>query len=232
MEAQIPIFLKTPLSYKPGTDSSYSNMNYALLGAVIEAVTGEAYGDHMQRVLFDPLGLSRTASVYRPDMRVDSASGYMGSFSLMDWMLRLFYPAELREGLIVQDSWFGDKELGPFAFNAHGFGDLIGSVRDVAEFLRFHLDPGDPAFERILPKDWRERMRVNQGGSYAMSWALGRTDGAATFSHTGGGPGFSSYVCIVPSRGFGLALLGNRFTTTSPPLKEMMAAAGASSNNI
>jgi D-alanyl-D-alanine carboxypeptidase len=39
----------------------YSDTNYQLLGAVIEAVTGQAYGDALQARICGPLGLTRTA---------------------------------------------------------------------------------------------------------------------------------------------------------------------------
>ena len=52
----------------------YSNVGYALLGLVVEAVTGTSYAEHVARELVAPLGLTRTT----PDLPAagDLATGY------------------------------------------------------------------------------------------------------------------------------------------------------------
>jgi CubicO group peptidase (beta-lactamase class C family) len=45
------------LRFRPGSRSSYSNMGYALLGCVIEAVTAERYENWLDRELLRPLSL-------------------------------------------------------------------------------------------------------------------------------------------------------------------------------
>lgn len=42
---------------QPGTQFVFSTMTYCILGRVIEAVTGEAYGEHVRRDILTPLGL-------------------------------------------------------------------------------------------------------------------------------------------------------------------------------
>ena len=49
-----------PLQFEPGSRFSYSNSNYELLGAVIEAVTGKSYEEVLRARLIEPLGLSST----------------------------------------------------------------------------------------------------------------------------------------------------------------------------
>ena len=41
----------------PGTEYAYSNVNYNLLGLIIEKVTGKAYKDYMKETVLDPMGL-------------------------------------------------------------------------------------------------------------------------------------------------------------------------------
>ena len=45
------------LNYKPGTRYSYSNLGYAILGEIIEEVTGMGYEDYVQISLLHPLGI-------------------------------------------------------------------------------------------------------------------------------------------------------------------------------
>ncbi|PRI16602.1 serine hydrolase domain-containing protein [Mycobacterium shigaense] len=52
--------LTTPLESAPGVGFRYSDINFILLGALIERVTGEALDDYVQRHVFDPLHLTDT----------------------------------------------------------------------------------------------------------------------------------------------------------------------------
>ena len=48
------------LKCAPGTEYNYSNVNFALLGAVIESVTGSEYKSFMETKVLDPIGLHNT----------------------------------------------------------------------------------------------------------------------------------------------------------------------------
>lgn len=61
--------LSRGLERPPGTSYHYSNMNYCLLGLLIEAVTGESYETVAERQLLAPLGIEgmRMAGTFDPD---------------------------------------------------------------------------------------------------------------------------------------------------------------------
>lgn len=50
---------RTRVGRAPGTAWSYSGGGYALLQLLIEEISGEPFGAHMKRTVFDPLGMSR-----------------------------------------------------------------------------------------------------------------------------------------------------------------------------
>jgi CubicO group peptidase (beta-lactamase class C family) len=52
-------FWERPLEFTPGERFVYSNSGYAVLGAILEQVSGEPYGEHMAR-LFADAGMTRT----------------------------------------------------------------------------------------------------------------------------------------------------------------------------
>lgn len=56
--------LSTPLQTLPGAAFRYSDINFLLLGALIETVTGHTEDDYVQRNVFEPLGM--TDSRYLP----------------------------------------------------------------------------------------------------------------------------------------------------------------------
>lgn len=62
--------------FAPGTMWHYSNSNYALLGAVIEKVSGQTYAQFMKATIFDPLGMMDTAVDDNGAIVPRRASGY------------------------------------------------------------------------------------------------------------------------------------------------------------
>jgi CubicO group peptidase (beta-lactamase class C family) len=49
-----------PLQFTPGERYGYDNTGYYLLGLLIEAVSGQTYGDYLQQHVFAPLQMNRT----------------------------------------------------------------------------------------------------------------------------------------------------------------------------
>jgi CubicO group peptidase (beta-lactamase class C family) len=65
-----------PLDFEPGTDVSYSDTGYVLLGFVINRVAGMFYGDFLQERVFGPLGMKQTRVISDKDIVPNRASGY------------------------------------------------------------------------------------------------------------------------------------------------------------
>jgi CubicO group peptidase (beta-lactamase class C family) len=53
-------FATSPLQFRPGTQWSYSNSNFLLLGSIIERQTGRAFTSVVEAEIFRPLGMSNT----------------------------------------------------------------------------------------------------------------------------------------------------------------------------
>ncbi|MDX1384354.1 MAG: serine hydrolase domain-containing protein, partial [Thermoanaerobaculia bacterium] len=70
------LFWSRPLSSFPGGDRLYSNGNYIVLGAMLEEVTGSPYSVLMEELVFEPLGMARTAMPAAGDIVLDRAAGY------------------------------------------------------------------------------------------------------------------------------------------------------------
>ncbi len=60
-EVNVPVILsyvlKNRLHYEPGSRTSYSNLGYAILGEVIEAVSGMDYESYINQTILYPLGI-------------------------------------------------------------------------------------------------------------------------------------------------------------------------------
>lgn len=59
-EAILDLVADLPLQFAPGARHAYDNTSYYLLGLLIEAVSGQTYGDFLQERIFAPVGMTRT----------------------------------------------------------------------------------------------------------------------------------------------------------------------------
>lgn len=66
-EEVIAFYKKEPLVIDNNTRFKYSNYAYALLGWIIEEVSGQTYVDYMRDHILKPLGLSKIAAEYDPE---------------------------------------------------------------------------------------------------------------------------------------------------------------------
>ena len=72
----IQLASKQPLDFEPGTNVSYSDTGYVLLGFVINRVAGMFYGDFLRQRVFAPLGMTQTRVISDKDIVPNRASGY------------------------------------------------------------------------------------------------------------------------------------------------------------
>lgn len=64
---------KKPLLFAPGSQFSYSNTNYHLLGLIVEKTSGQSYRTCLQQTMFGPLGMTHT-QMLRPDSAPPAAA--------------------------------------------------------------------------------------------------------------------------------------------------------------
>lgn len=76
VDSLVAVFSGLDLAFEPGSRWSYSNSNYILLGAIIEAVTGKPYAEALRERVLDPLGLEDTGYDHYEDVLDEQAIGY------------------------------------------------------------------------------------------------------------------------------------------------------------
>lgn len=87
---------KPPLTGIPGTHFTYCNTNYALLGLIIEKVSGKSYAEFLQHNFFSPLKMN--------DTYVFNLSDTGKAMPSYNWR-------GIQEGLTFLDVGFGDKNI-------------------------------------------------------------------------------------------------------------------------
>jgi CubicO group peptidase (beta-lactamase class C family) len=160
-----------------GARFHYSNLAYALLGIVVERVSGMSYMDYVRERLFGPVGLTRVTFESEPP----AAKGYIGQ-------------------PFADDVWNAiEVETGAWA----SAGQLWGTVGDLCRWGAFLADPD----ETILAKKSAEEMRTVQVIADHERWSAGyglglilRRDGERIFAgHTGSMPGFIASLFFSPA---------------------------------
>ena len=69
-------FRDKPLEFQPGEKWNYSNSGYALLGYLIEKISGQTYEKFVQENIFTPLGMRNSGYDSNSEIIVHRASGY------------------------------------------------------------------------------------------------------------------------------------------------------------
>ena len=192
-----------PFARTPGLAMEYSNFGYATLGRIVSNVSGMPYQDYIRRRIMAPLGMG--------------ATGYDVLAS----------PTNRRSiGYRWQDNrWVREPDMRDGAFGA--MGGVETSANDYAKWVAFLLsawparDDADTGPVRratvreiVTGANFVEAATRNpaigaapcrQARAYAMGWwATDDCDLGRVVAHSGGYPGYGSYVMLLPDKGIGL----------------------------
>jgi CubicO group peptidase (beta-lactamase class C family) len=176
-----------PQVHPAGKRHHYSNPGFAVLGALVERIRGQAWGEVLRREVLEPLGMTRTTLL--------PVAPHATGWAVHPWAdVVLPEPAE---------------DVGRMA----PAGQLWATAADLATFAAFLLD-GD---ERVASADTMAEMRVPTGppesmgddGGYGLGMQLLRRDGRQLAGHTGGMPGFVAAVWVSHDDGLGAVVLAN-----------------------
>ena len=177
----------TWLRYPVGERYSYSNLGVDLAGYILQTVSGRPFPDYMATTLFSPLGLTRSS---------------------MDWSV---IRADGNRA-VGHSNGFDDV---PLEYGLIPSGGFNGSVEDVAEFVRFHLNEGRVGDGQLIARSILEEMYTIQfaveGQVQGYGLGLGKylRYGDYFYSHNGGGFGFLSHMAWYPAWGVGVVVLTN-----------------------
>lgn len=202
LDSLIAEFQDLPFDFEPGDSWSYNNSGYILLGAIIEAVSGDSYEDYLQENIFDKVGLENT---YYDDHRKiipNRVPGYMPGFTG------------------PTNTEFLDMTI-PYAA-----GSLISNVDDLAKWNEAVFDYKLVGKETLMKAF--EPAQLNNGNThdYGFGWGLGRIQGSKVYEHGGGIHGFLTQGIYAPEEDIYVAVLSNcNCVSPSEAANRMMAVA-------
>ncbi len=190
---------QAPLQFQPGTQYSYSNSNFFLLGSIIEGLTGQSYETSLEQSIFQPLSLQNTYYPLPPAGQ--SATGYTNNGA----------------GLVPAIVW--DRSA---AFSA---GALSSNVYDLIAWDQA-LTSGKVVSAQSFQEMITSNGFTDSGGtSYGFGLALSKFSNRPIEWHTGQIGGFYAENVVFLDDGFTLVVLTNdQDVDTDPFVLKIMNA--------
>ena len=193
-ERQARSLASLEITRSPGAAFEYSNLNYNLLGLIVEAVSGESYPDYVQNHIFTPLGMSHSHTSQTFAKRDGLAAGHRHWFA---------HP------VAVPDT--------PMPRGSLPSGQLISSAEDMARYLIAHLNGGRYGGTQLLSGAGMDTMHhgaveyttMGITTQYGMGWFDDDTGPTRIVWHSGTVPDFSSFMAILPEQKKGIVILFN-----------------------
>lgn len=188
-------FINSQAIYKVmdgGKMSSYSNIGYAMIGALIEQKSGRSFPDYMQEFLLAPLSMNYSSfyAKLNDSMEIQRALGY-------EFINDSFQPAPVN-----------------YQFNSPAAG-LRSTGADMANFVQMLLNEGRFRGKQILSPKSLKKILSRQFSNHPELPALGYSlreesyDGWKVWGQNGAWQGFNHDFFLIPEAGLGLLICLN-----------------------
>ncbi len=187
------------LNRPPGSSFEYADINYCLLGALIERVTGITFEEYMEQKIFIPLGLENTTLYPDKAAKLDRADGHQPMYGRVISRNITIYRSALPAG------W------------------IMSSAEDMGKWLIAHLNYGFTAEGQIIPAADIEECHTaatqfEENGKetgYGMGWFIScGSDDVSLIWHGGDTPNFTTDMILLPDYQMGIAVLVNSQAST------------------
>ena len=183
-----------------GESYEYSNINYIVLGRVIEVVSGMSYESYVQEYIFNPLDMKNSFSDEEKARMDGLSAGYRYYFGLP-------VAVDLKE---------------PKGAMAAGF--LMSSAQDMAQYLIAFTDHGIYNGISVVNPDGQPRPE-DQQLTFNIDWLT--QDEAKrpgnTETHSGAWLNYSAGIAFMPAEKIGVVVLANAFPAQWLPVKDAFA---------
>ncbi len=155
---------KEEIAAEPGEEFFYFNSGYALLGQIIEEVSGKTYPDFVNDEIFDPLNMERSRFDYDEEEGDIMTPYFMGE----DGPEKTPYPL---------------REIG------HPGGGLLSSVNELANYLMMNMNEGEFKGKQVIEQELLEKAHEThvkrETGDYGYGWAVKDFEGEKFIGHSG-----------------------------------------------
>lgn len=196
----LQLFVNKPLRFEPGTDFSYSNGGFIVLGLIIEKVSGQNYYDYVRKHVYDVAGMKASGSYPKTEKVANLAVGYTRRGS--------------GDGKLV-NNW----DTLPWRGMSAGGGDsTVGDLMRFAEALRKHKLLNAELTETVITGKTQPGPNANR--KYAYGFEENFVSGHRVVGHGGGAPGMNGMLDVLMDNGYTVVVLAN----LDPPAAQSVAS--------
>ena len=169
--------IRTDLLFDPGKRYSYQSMGILLLGEICKRISGTPFPEYLDRELFRPLGMAR------------SALG-LGRFALDETQHSQVDKGPPHGGQGAPEAAHWDWNSPYWRELASPWGGVHGSAPDVSSFFLEFLAPEEarvlrPTTAALMVRDHTARLGTSRGLGFALGGGAGAGCSADTFWHGG-----------------------------------------------
>jgi CubicO group peptidase (beta-lactamase class C family) len=203
--AKNPGWSKCFNEYEPGTSYMYCNLNYNMVGTIIEKISGERFDQYIRYHILDPLRLyggycvdsldsSRFATIY--EYNADSVKYYPSPAAY----------APRREEIANYVMGYSTPIFSPT-------GGMKISATDLAQYMIMHSRQGRYKGKRIISKKSAKQMQTPVDDKAKYGFAISTSDalipGKIIKGHTGSAYGLYSAMFFDPKEKWGIVVISN-----------------------
>lgn len=196
----VKVAMSLPPDFAPGTQWSYSNTGYVLLGILVHRISGQFYGDFLAGHVFKPLGMESTRVISEADIVRHRADGYTRE-----------------SGRLQNQEWVAPS------LNTTADGSLYSTVLDLARW-----DAALASGRFLRPASYAAmwspvRLRNGTTYPYGFGWSLDDQRGERVIKHGGSWQGFRAAIARYPGRKLSVIVLANLAEAQPEQLAEELA---------
>ncbi len=199
--------------YKPGAKFAYCNLNYSLLGAVIENVTKMRFDKYINENICKPLGMNASYDLTSID------STQLVRSLRFDKKKKRFVKDKTVYNYEYIRNKLQDYQLGFSTASFSPSGGMKMSIKDLTTWMLVHMNYGSWKGQRIVSKESELAMWAQQGEDSNQGFGFSHYDrvvkGEIFTGMTGGAHGINSVVFFNPERKFGFVIITNGYAPTT-----------------
>jgi CubicO group peptidase (beta-lactamase class C family) len=191
--------------YKPGNGYQYCNLNFNMIGTIIEKVSGERFDSYVKQHILNPLGLyggycvdsldaSRFATLYEYNAQTKNFTASTAAYASRTVEIENY-------------------EMGYSTPVFSPTGGMKISATDLAKYMTMHMNKGKLNGVRIISKKSAKLMQRQVSNDENYGLAIRTTDkmipGKIMKGHTGSAYGLYSAMFFQPKEKFGVVVITN-----------------------
>lgn len=200
-----PDWAKCYSDYAPGSGYDYCNLNYNMVGTVIEKLSTERFDNYVKNHILNPLGLYAGYNVDSLD------ASRFATLHEYDATTKTFKPSPAaynprREEIKNYTMGYSTPIFSPT-------GGMKISATDLAKYMSMHMNMGKYQGKRIISKKSAKLMQTKIADEEGYALALTNLDdlipGKKMVGHTGSAYGLYSAMFFHPKEKFGIVVITN-----------------------